>query len=130
MTVKRVQHVSVPRPPGREAHDRAVAFYQSVLGLPEIPKPRTFVTIEVTWFQVGDDEIHVYALAPGEQAPHNAAHFCLEVDDLASTRRTLEEAGFDCEDAVPIPHRPRFYTRDPFGNQIEITTIQGDYTAG
>lgn len=26
-----------------------------------------------------------------------------------------------------IPNRLRMYVRDPFGNQIELTEIQGDY---
>ncbi len=128
MHVQRLHHTSVPRPPGEEAHKRAVQFYAGVLGLEEIPKPRTFTDIEVTWFRLGDDEIHVYAMNPNEQVPHNEAHFCLTVEDLQATRDRLEAAGFPCDDTVPIPHRPRFYTRDPFGNEIEITTIQGDYT--
>ena len=129
MGVQQLHHASVPRPPGPEAHARAVHFYGEVLGLEEIPKPRTFTEIEVSWFRQGDDEIHVYAINPNEQVPHSEAHFCLIVDDLAAMRDHLERAGFPCFDATPIPHRPRFYTRDPFGNEIEVTTIEGDYTA-
>src|SRR5438105_3894425 len=109
MKVRRAQHVSVPRPPGDEAHRKAVGFYSEILGLAEIPKPRTFTDIEVTWFVVGDGEIHVYATGPNEPLPHSGAHFCLEVDDLSLARRQLENAGYACEDAVPIPNRPRFY---------------------
>lgn len=127
----RLQHASVPRPSGEEAQQRAVDFYAGVLGLEHIPKPRTFADrIEVTWFRVGDDEVHVYAAGPNEQAPHSEAHFCLLVDDLKGTRDRLEGAGCRCEDAFPIPNRPRFYTYDPFGNRIEITAIEGDYLGG
>jgi hypothetical protein len=28
---------------------------------------------------------------------------------------------------TPIPGRPRFFVRDPFGNLLEITTLEGDY---
>jgi len=130
MQVRRLQHVSVPRPPGAEAHQRAVGFYAGVLGLEHVPSPRSFEgIIEVTWFRCGDGEIHVYATAPDEHAPHIEAHFCLVVDDLQTTRDFLEQAGCRCADAHPIPMRPRLYTWDPFGNRIEITQIDGEYPA-
>jgi catechol 2,3-dioxygenase-like lactoylglutathione lyase family enzyme len=129
MRVQRLQHASVPRPPGEEAHAQTIHFYAEVLGLEAIPTPRTFGQTEVSWFRVGDDEIHIYATGPDEPVPHNAAHYCLIVDDVQATRDRLEGAGFRCHDTTPIPHRPRFYTHDPFGNQIELATIEGDYTA-
>jgi len=129
MHIQRLQHASVPRPPGREAHEQAIRFYGGVLGLEEIPKPPTFDRIEVTWFRLGDDEIHVYAAGQDEPLPQSEAHFCLLVDDLQGTRDRLETAGFRCHDTTPIPNRPRFYTRDPFGNEVEFTTIEGDYMA-
>ena len=36
-SVKRLQHTSVPMPPGGD--DQARAFYGDTLGMPEIPKP-------------------------------------------------------------------------------------------
>jgi|SRR5947209_13308997 len=129
MKIGTVQHVSVPRPPGSDAHEQAIAFYSGILGLESIPKPRTLDSIEVTWFRHGDQEIHVYALGAGEATSHNSAHFCITVDDLDGARRELEGAGYSCEDPVAIPYRPRFFTRDPFGNQIEVTKIEGDYNA-
>lgn len=127
--IERLQHVSVPRPPGLEAHGRAVAFYSGLLGLEEIPKPGTFTDIDVSWFKMGDCEIHIFAAHPGEGTAHVGSHFCLVVDDLAATRAALESAGFETFDTAPIPNRPRFNTRDPFGNQIELTRIEGDYLA-
>jgi catechol 2,3-dioxygenase-like lactoylglutathione lyase family enzyme len=127
MQIQRLQHASVPRPPGKDAHAAAVHFYVDILGMTEIPKPRTFTYIEVSWFKHADDEIHVFALGPNEPVPHSNAHFCLIVNDVAATRRHLTGAGVRCDEAVPIPHRPRFYAYDPFGNQIEITAIEGDY---
>jgi catechol 2,3-dioxygenase-like lactoylglutathione lyase family enzyme len=127
--IERLQHVSVPRPAGEEAHRRAVEFYSGILGLEEVPKPRTFTDIDVTWFRIGDVEIHVFASAPGEGLAHPGAHFCLTVDDPSATREHLEAAGYPCHGAVAIPNRPRFYARDPFGNEIEFTRIEGDYLA-
>jgi len=54
-------------------------------------------------------------------------HFCLVVDDLAAYRQRLTEAGIAITEADPIPTRPRFFCRDPFGNLLELTTIEGDY---
>lgn len=128
MEVQRLQHVSVPRPPGPEAHQRAIDFYAGVLGLRNIPPPRAFEgKIEVTWFRLGDCEIHVYAMSADEQAPHSGSHFCLVVPDIQAARGCLERAGYRCDAALAIPMRPRFYTWDPFGNWIEITQIDGDY---
>src|SRR5437588_7687409 len=118
MAVRRLQHVSVPRPPGHEAHQRAVAFYQDLLGLKEIPKPSTFTEIDVTWFELGDTEIHVYAQSTDEPPPESGAHFCLVVEDLFAARAQLEVSGYACTVPTEIPGRPRFNTHDPFGNQI------------
>ena len=59
--------------------------------------------------------------------PTAQRHLCLEVDDLEGWRRQLEEAGVATSEQTLIPNRPRFFCRDPFGNLIELTTIQGDY---
>ncbi|HEX6509496.1 MAG TPA: VOC family protein [Chloroflexota bacterium] len=130
MSVRRLQHVSVPRPPGEAAHTRAVDFYRDVLGCEELPKPSTFTRIDTTWFRWGDDEIHL--LATYEQFPleHGGAHFCLECDDLEAMRQLLEAAGYPCFENTPIPNRPRFSSHDPFGNQIEFTVVEGDYRTG
>jgi len=42
-------------------------------------------------------------------------------------RERLAKAGYEPRDTLPIRNRPRFFCRDPFGNDIEFTTIQGDY---
>ena len=127
MRIERIQHASVPRPSGDAALAQAVYFYRDVLGCEELPKPSTFDDVDVAWFACGDDEIHVLAIEETFPLRHGGAHFCLVCDDLNGMRNRLEAAGFRCVDNTPIPNRPRFSTFDPFGNQIEITTIQGDY---
>lgn len=129
VNVERLQHASVPRPPGVEAHDQAVRFYSGVLGLELIPKPTTFTAIDVSWFKVGDAEIHLYAAQHDEPGPIGGAHFCLVVADLDGMRSRLERAGISCHETAPIPNRPRFMTSDPFGNWIELTAIEGPYIA-
>ena len=39
--------------------------------------------------------------------------------------RRHEEAGLEPFDDTPIPRRPRFFSRDPVGNPIEFTRIEG-----
>jgi catechol 2,3-dioxygenase-like lactoylglutathione lyase family enzyme len=127
MRIERIQHASVPRPRGEAALAQAIHFYRDVLGCEERPKPSTFDQIDVAWFGFGDDEIHVLAVDETFPLHHGGAHFCLVCDDPDGMRKRLEGAGYRCEDSTPIPHRPRFSTFDPFGNQIEITSIEGDY---
>ena len=124
MTQRRVQHVSVPRPGGSEADRQAVAFYEGVMGATHIPSPSSLSAMDLTWFQWGEDEIHVYATSPDEPPPHHGGHFCMAVDDIDDARRRLEEVGAPCVDTTPIPGRPRFFTEDPFGNSIEISQIE------
>jgi len=122
----RLQHVSIPRPPGSE--DLARAFYGGLLGLPEIAAPNSIQAAEVIWFKLGEDaELHCFREEPLGDASNR--HYCLVIDDVAGMRKKLDEAGYAPYDVETIPGRPRFFCRDPFGNIIEFTTIVGDYLA-
>lgn len=123
----RLQHVTITRPPGAEAAVRA--FYGGVLGLEEVPPPQALATLELIWYRLGKDtELHITVEEPAGQ-DHSGRHFCLAVDDLFAMRDRLEDAGATVVGDTPIPGRPRFFIRDPFGNLIEITSIEGDYRA-
>ena len=124
-TVKRLQHVSVPMPPGSSA--KARAFYGDQLGLEEKTPPKSLGTEGFAWFRLGDggDELHVFS---DDDSCNPAQHFCMEVDDIDAWREELQAKGIACEDTTPIDNRPRFFIRDPFMNRIEITQITGDYT--
>jgi catechol 2,3-dioxygenase-like lactoylglutathione lyase family enzyme len=118
-----LQHVSSPFPQGEEAAIRR--FYGEVLGLREKPPPATLAHMGLLWFSAGEGlELHFFREQPDSQT---ARHFCLDIDDLEDTRRRLEEAGLEPFDDTPIPNRPRFFCRDPVGNLIEFTRIEGDY---
>ncbi|MCY4069769.1 MAG: VOC family protein [Chloroflexi bacterium] len=120
----RLQHVSVPRPPG--SVERTRGFYGALLGLEEIPAPTTITTVDVIWFKLNESaELHIFEEEPiGDTS---IRHFCLVVEDLEAMRRKLRDAGYTPWDEEPIPGRPRFFCRDPNGNIIEFTTIVGDY---
>lgn len=120
-TVKRVQHVSLSRPHGSEVAARD--FYGNLLGLVEISPPESLRHLDLIWYRLGADELHLI----GEDAPENTGsgrHLCIEVDDLAALRTRLDAAAVSTRDATPIPGRPRFFVVDPFGNGIEFTEIQ------
>jgi catechol 2,3-dioxygenase-like lactoylglutathione lyase family enzyme len=119
----RIQHVSVPRPSG--SAEEARRFYGSVLGLAEIRPPKSLARYDLVWFRVGDDELHLFVADGADQ--RTGRHFCIAVDDLEAVRARLAAAGHPMQETDPIPGRPRFFCHDPFGNQIEITTITGDY---
>lgn len=119
----RLQHVSIPMPPG--GNEAARAFFAGILGLQEVPVPPTLSAERLVWFKMGDTELHVFT--DESPNPRSARHFCLAVDDVEALRARLEAAGVAVEHTTPIPGRPRYVCRDPFNNLIEITTIESDY---
>ncbi len=121
----RIQHVSLPRPPGTDAETRA--FYGTLLGLDEVAPPKSLHALDLIWFKLGDTELHLFAEPPTGQ-DHSGRHLCIAVADVEALREKLEGAGMSVVGTIPIPGRPRYFVRDPFGNLIEITTIEADYT--
>ncbi|HEU5103947.1 MAG TPA: VOC family protein [Roseiflexaceae bacterium] len=120
----RIQHVSIPRPPGSHAQTRA--FYGELLGLQEKPVPASIQHLDLIWYNIGEDmELHLFTEEPLED--RSGRHFCMEVDDVQAMRERLASAGYEPRDTIAINNRPRFFCRDPFGNDIEFTTILGSY---
>jgi catechol 2,3-dioxygenase-like lactoylglutathione lyase family enzyme len=113
-----LQHVSVPMPKG--GHDDARAFYGGLLGLEESDVPAKLDASELIWFHVGGDlELHCFET---DEAVPRSQHFCLRLDaGLVELGARLEAAGVEVEDTTEIVGRPRFMTRDPFGNRVELT---------
>ena len=126
MARPRLQHASLLVPPG--AQDAVRAFYGGLLGLEEKEPPHTLAHRHLVWFSVGEGEMELHFL-PTDERPNelDQRHICLVVDDLEAYRRRLSEANVTITEDVAIPFRPRFFCRDPFGNLVELTTIQGDY---
>ena len=59
---------------------RSRRFYRDVLGLKEIPKPRTFDFV-VVWFDLGN--MHVHLLLKDRPDTLSPRHFALRVTDAA-----------------------------------------------
>jgi catechol 2,3-dioxygenase-like lactoylglutathione lyase family enzyme len=125
-SVKRLQHTSVPMPPGGD--DDARAFYSGVLGMREIPKPEGLAAMTVIWFAANDDGDEVHVFKDEKLGPNSAAqHLCLEVDDIDAYKTRLRERGYEVRVPETIQNRPRLFVRDPFHNLIELVEIRGQY---
>lgn len=125
----RLQHVTIPIPEG--AQDEGRRFYGGVLGLTEKPVPDSRSAAGLVWFEAGGEDLEVH-LAPDQIGLVRGArrHVCLVVGDLEAARARVERSGTPITEAPVIPGRPRFYCEDPFGNLVEILTIERDYRAG
>ena len=117
MRVTRLHHAQLCIPQGAE--DEARSFYCGLLGLEETPKPEALADRGGFWLQLGELQVHV-GTEEGVDRSATKAHLAYEVDELEAWRTRLSEAGFACEDGVPIPGWSRFELRDPFGNRLEL----------
>jgi catechol 2,3-dioxygenase-like lactoylglutathione lyase family enzyme len=116
----RLQHVSIPFPPGAYAEVRA--FYGGLLGLTEIDVPPKLDPDRFVWFGGGSGDLEIH-LMPGE-VQRGEHHFCLAVEDLEGLRERLEAAGHELREGSEIVGRARFFCRDPFGNLLELCRMQ------
>ena len=111
-----LHHVNVTVP--AELEDAAKDFYGSVLGLKQIPKPATSRQ-RGAWYQIGNTQLHLSV--EDEDRSLSSRHVCFTVSDLAEAEHRFREAGVAIiADPRPNPDAPRFYVRDPGGNQLEI----------
>jgi catechol 2,3-dioxygenase-like lactoylglutathione lyase family enzyme len=116
MPIKSLDHVQLAMPPGREADARA--FYEGVLGIPEVRKPANLVKRGGCWFECGGLKIHLGV--EEEFKPARKAHPALLVEDLASLVEKLARAGHPTRTDEPLEGYNRLYVDDPFGNRIEL----------
>ncbi len=107
--------------------ERSRRFYRDVLGLKEIPKPRTFDFV-VLWFDLGNQHLHL--LLKDRPDAISPRHFALRVTDAAAARTYFQEQHIDTEETTPIPGAERFFIADPDGNRIEIIQWLRPYNEG
>jgi catechol 2,3-dioxygenase-like lactoylglutathione lyase family enzyme len=118
VTILGIDHVQLAAPPGCEAQARD--FYGRLLDLPEIDKPESLQGRGGAWFRCGSQQLHVGVQQPF--LPAEKAHPALSVapGGLDALAARLQEASSKVDwDASLHPLR-RFYTRDPWGNRIEL----------
>ncbi len=103
-------------PAGREAE--AVAFYEGLLGIADVPKPDHLAARGGCWFEDGDLKVHLGV--DGDFRPATKAHPAFIVDDVRSIAGAVAAAGFVVNDDEPLDGYDRVYVADPFGNRIEL----------
>lgn len=114
LTIAAIDHVSVlitELAPAR-------AFYCDVLGLREIPKPRTFDFVAL-WFDLGGGQT-LHLLQKPEPDTRSPRHFALRIADARTAREHMRRHGIAIQETGPIPHCDRFFVHDPDGNRIEL----------
>ncbi len=116
MPVTALDHVQLAMPPGGEAVARA--FYEGVLGIPEVPKPPNLAKRGGCWFERGSLKVHL-----GVEADFRAsrkAHPAFLVENLEALQSVIESAGYTLKTDEPLAGYNRIYVDDPFGNRIEL----------
>lgn len=102
--------------------DRAVPFYQDLLGLAPAPRSLNFPGL---WFQVGDFQIHLMqfdhwqAPCPRPNQWGRNPHVALQVDDLAALKTRLLANDYPVQ--MSSSGRAALFTQDPDGNIIEVS---------
>lgn len=112
-----IDHIQIAVPRARERD--CVAFYRSVLGLTEIPKPEELRGRGGAWFQLGAQQVHIGV--EDHESPPSKRHICFKTPDVAAARAAIEAQGVATEDERKVEGLDRFFLRDPAGNRIEIT---------
>jgi len=116
LMITALHHVNVTV--SAELESAAKEFYGSVLGLKQIPKPATSRQ-SGAWYEIGDVQLHLSV--EDEERLLSSRHVCFTVADVAEAEQRFRAAGVEIiADPRPSPDSPRFYVRDPGGNQLEI----------
>ncbi len=115
MSVVPLDHVQLAMPAGREPEARA--FYEEVLGIPEIPKPASLNERGGCWFVQGDLKI-TWASTRFPPGAQGASGFDRRRSEPAQGRAPQRWSPVPPDDELAGYHR--IYVDDPFGNRIEL----------
>lgn len=111
-----IDHVQIAVPKALE--EQCLAFYRTVLALPEVEKPDKLKGRGGAWFLAGPTQMHV-GVDP-ESSPKSKRHICFLVTDLGVAKAAVEARGVTVEEESVTEGLSRFFIRDPAGNRIEI----------
>jgi catechol 2,3-dioxygenase-like lactoylglutathione lyase family enzyme len=106
---------------------RSRRFYGELLGLKEIPRPRTFDFV-VVWYDLGNQHLHL--LLKDKPDPISPRHFALRVTDAAAARAYFRSHSLPTQETTTIPGADRFFIADPDGNRIEVIQWLRAYDPG
>jgi len=116
MRIANIDHVQLAMPPGEE--DKARAFYQDTLGIPEQPKPPHLAKRGGAWFERGTLKVHIGV--EKDFRPATKAHVGFIVEALPELIARCEAAGYRVVTDEPLEGFDRVYIYDPFGNRLEF----------
>jgi catechol-2,3-dioxygenase len=119
MTITGLDHVQVAAPAGCETSARR--YYGDLLGLAEVEKPEPLRARGGAWFQLGNQQLHIGVDEAFE--PALKAHPAIRVTDRSSLDALadrLNAAGFPVTWDDALTDAGRFYSKDPWGNRIEL----------
>lgn len=116
VAITALDHVQLAMPLGKEAEARA--FYEGVLGIPEIVKPPNLAARGGCWFQRGALKVHL-GVEP-EFRPARKAHPAFLVQDLPALVSAITAAGLVVKRDEALDGYERVFIDDPFGNRIEL----------
>jgi catechol 2,3-dioxygenase-like lactoylglutathione lyase family enzyme len=120
--IKKIDHVQLAMPSGKEPEARA--FYEGVLGIPEVPKPPNLAKRGGCWFVRTSLKIHL-GVENGFR-PAQKAHPAFLVEDLPALKTLIQAAGYRFKVDEPLEGYDRIYVYDPFGNRIELMETVSD----
>lgn len=115
-TVSAIDHVQLAMPAGSEPE--AVAFYEGLLGIPEVTKPEPMASRGGCWFEAGPLKVHL-GIDPRFR-PATKAHPALLVSGIRKLVASLEAAGVAVRWDDELAGWDRAFIADPFGNRIEL----------
>lgn len=116
MGIERIEHVQLAMPAGEESS--AVAFYEAVLGVPQVAKPAALAVRGGCWFENAKVKIHLGV--DSDFRPARKAHPAFLVSNLTVLRTRLRDAGVELIEDEPLDGYDRIYVNDPFGNRLEL----------
>lgn len=116
MPIESIDHVQLAMPAGEEP--AAIAFYEGLLGITNVPKPPHLAKRGGCWFERGSLKVHLGVEQDFRAA--RKAHPALLVSDLAGLLAQLRGAGVEIRDDQPLEGYERAYIDDPFGNRLEL----------
>ena len=97
---------------------RSRLFYNDVLGLKEIPKPKTFDFVAL-WYDLGGGHT-LHLLLKDKPDAISPRHFCLRVTDAQAARLHFAQYDVPVQETTVIPGADRFFVSDPDGNRVEV----------
>lgn len=116
MSICEIHHVQLAMPKGQEK--AAIAFYQGVLGLRQMPKPPILAARGGVWFEEGTVRVHLGVET--DFLPARKAHPAFGVAGVVRFLEHLEATGIEVTRDDKLPGFTRGYVEDPFGNRIEL----------